>query len=342
MQLTCPTCGARYRIDATLWPTEAGPDGEPVHRARRARCKVCRTVWNATPEEELLELEDPLPPEDEPRPGEAAWASLGGWPEPKPLAPPPGDFTPPLTQPPPVFTPPKDPGAPIYAPPARPPIHFESPPVPISAQADTRPPFHGRLPGPAAFAEEDPEENAPAPAHDEQLWEDDDEYESTPRRLWLWSLVALTVVATVAVVALLTGRLRPEDYGLPPVELPQIGLPAIEMPRIEMPRIEMPRAPESPLAIEADAVKRRLPDARAIWEVSGRITNPTKSRQPVPTVELLLLDSGGRTVGSWTVRPETHELAPGGTARFETGTVAPPDSAVRVRVQLKPAELGRL
>ena len=71
MQLTCPTCGARYRIDASNWPTEPGaepgPGGEPVFRARRARCKVCRSVWNALPEEELLELDDPLPPEEEPR-----------------------------------------------------------------------------------------------------------------------------------------------------------------------------------------------------------------------------------------------------------------------------------
>ncbi len=171
MQLTCPTCGARYRIDVSNWPTEPGPEGEPIHRARRARCKVCRSVWNAVPHEELLELDDPLPPEDEPRPGDAAWASLGGWPDPKPLAPPPApDFTPPLAQPPPVFappgfTPPKDPSAPLYAPPARPAIHFESPPVPITPPIDARPVVRSRLPGPAAAPEDRHDDRPEATRH---------------------------------------------------------------------------------------------------------------------------------------------------------------------------------
>ncbi|MGL6043303.1 MAG: MJ0042-type zinc finger domain-containing protein, partial [Sandaracinobacteroides sp.] len=180
MQLTCPNCGARYRIDASDWPTEPAPEGEPagdvLFRPRRARCKVCRAVWAATPEEEVLELEDPLPPDEEhPRLGDAAWASVGGWPDPKPLAPPAApqpdfappaapqpDFAPPLDRPPPIFTPPgfappKDPSAPIYAAPRRPVIHFDAPPEPLSPeplppeplQAE-RPQIRSRLPGPGA------------------------------------------------------------------------------------------------------------------------------------------------------------------------------------------------
>ena len=351
MQLTCPSCGARYRIDASIWPTELGPEGEPVHRARRARCKVCRTVWNATPEEELLELDDPLPPEDEPRLGDAAWASLGGWPDPKPLAPPaPPDFTPPLAQPPPVFTqpgytPPKDPAAPIYAPPHRPAIHFESPPVPIAPPIDARPALRVRLPGPAAaaFTDEPPAEadELPPPPPDEQLWEDE-ETESRPRKIWLYILTVLVLAATLLALAVLSGRLRPQDYGLPALDLPRIDLPALNFPAVELPTIRLPRTAPPPLAIEADAVKRRLPDNRLVWEVQGVITNPTKTRQPVPPVEVVLMDSQGRAVGRWTVRPEIRNLAPGGVARFETSTINPPESAQRLRLPLKPAELGRL
>lgn len=351
MQLTCPTCGARYRIDASNWPTEPGaepgPGGEPVFRARRARCKVCRMVWNAIPHEELLELDDPLPPEDE-RPGEAAWASLGGWPDPKPLAaPPPPDFTPPLTQPPPVFTapgftPPKDPLAPLYAPPARPAIHFESPPVPISS-IDPRPAMRVRLPGPAAgYAEEAPaDEDEPPLPQDDGEWDEEEDDERKPRRWWLW-LLALVAVAALLYAAISSGRLRPQDYGLPAVQLPEIAMPNVRLPGIELPKVELPRTAPPPLAIKADAVKRRLPDNRLVWEVQGEITNPTQRRLPVPPVEVLLLDSAGRTVGRWTVRPEIQNLAPGGIARFETSTIDPPAAAERLRLQLKPAELGRL
>ncbi|MCG2841671.1 zinc-ribbon domain-containing protein [Sandaracinobacter sp. RS1-74] len=356
MQLSCPTCGARYRIDASNWPTEPGaepgPGGGPVYRARRARCKVCRTVWNAIPEEELLELDDPLPPEEEPRLGDAAWASLGGWPDPKPLAPPPApDFTPPLSQPPPVFTPPgftppRDPSAPLYAPPSRPAIHFESPPVPIPASAEMRATVRARLPGPAALAGQEEEEEIaddgpPPPPPDEQLWEEEEE-ESTPRKIWLYALTILVLAATLAYVALATGRFRPEDHGLPPVRVPQIDLSNLQLPTIGIPALSLPRTAPPPLAIEADAVKRKLPDDRIVWEVEGVISNPTKSRLPVPPVEVLLLDSAGRVVGRWTVRPEIRNLAPGGEARFETSTIDPPASAERLRLQLKPAELGRL
>ena len=356
MQLTCPTCGARYRIDASNWPTEPGaepgPGGEPIFRARRARCKICRMVWNAIPHEELLELEDPLPPEDD-RPGEAAWASLGGWPDPKPLAPPPPpDFTPPLTQPPPVFTapgftPPKDPEAPIYAPPARPPIHFEKPPVPIPA-IDARPALRMRLPGPAAgytdtatgYDEEAAEADEPLPQDDGEWDEDDDD--AKPRRWWLYLLGLLVLISIPLYLAISSGRLRPEDYGLPAVQLPEIRVPNIHLPGVELPTISLPRTAPPPLAIKAVAVKRRLPDNRLVWEVQGEITNPTKGRLPVPPVEVLLLDPEGRVVGRWTVRPEVQNLAPGGVASFETSTIDPPPTAERLRLQLKPAELGRL
>lgn len=354
MQLTCPSCGARYRIDASNWPTEPGPEGEPVHRARRARCKVCRTVWNATPEEELLELDDPLPPEDEPRPGDAAWASLGGWPDPKPLAAPsPPDFTPPLAQPPPVFaqpgfTPPKDPASPLYAPPYRPAIHFESPPVPISAPAGPGGAIRMRLPGPGASAVDRAEETGtlPGPPPDEELWEEEEE-ESKPRKAWLYLLTVLVLAATLLGLALLSGRIRPADMGLatmplPRIDLSRIQLPTVPFPDVQLPDVQLPRAAAPPLAIKADAVTRRLPDNRLVWEVQGEISNPTRVRQAVPPVEVVLLDSRGRPVGRWIVRPDVRNLAPGGVARFETSTIDPPRTAERLRLQLKPAELGRL
>ena len=358
MQLTCPNCGARYRIDASAWPTEPGPDDEPVFRPRRARCKVCRSVWSATPEEEVLELEDPLPPDEEhPRLTDAAWASVGGWPDPRPIAPPPSpqpDFTPPLDRPPPVFTPPgftppKDPSSPLFAPPARPAIHFEAPPVPIPMPE--RPGVRARLPGPGALVQVPAEEAEagrevyadPAPAIEEPAPEPDswdgeyDEEEAPRRRRWPWLLGALAVVAAGWTALVHTGRVSPEALGLPPYNPAAIGLPEMAVPAVQLPR----KAPP-PLAVEAEAFRRPLPGGRQVWEIAGTISNPTAKAQPVPPVELLLLDAKGGVVARWTVRPEAATVNAGQAVRFETSAIDPPERAVRLRMQLKPAELGRL
>jgi predicted Zn finger-like uncharacterized protein len=359
MQLTCPNCGARYRIDASDWPTEPGLEDEPVFRPRRARCKVCRSVWSALPEEEVLELDDPLPPDEEhPRLADAAWASVGGWPDPRPLVPPPAaqpDFSPPLDRPPPVFTPPgftppKDPSSPLFAPPARPSIHFEAPPIPIPAPE--QPGVRARLPGPGALVQvpaEEPAEDVeadrtrfadPAPEADDSDAEPDSweaEEDEPKARLWPWIGAFVLAALGLWTVLVLTGRVQPENYGLPRYNPTAIGLPAIDVPSVSL-----PRAPLPPLGLEAEAVRRQLPGNRQVWEIAGTIINPTNGALPVPPVEILLLDSKGAVVGRWTVRPEAADVGPGKAVRFETSAIDPPAGAVRLRMQLKPAELGRL
>ncbi|MGL6044796.1 MAG: FxLYD domain-containing protein, partial [Sandaracinobacteroides sp.] len=110
----------------------------------------------------------------------------------------------------------------------------------------------------------------------------------------------------------------------------------------ELPAVSLPRAARPPLTLQAEVVRRRLPDNRQIWEIAGTIGNPTERSQPVPPVEILLLDGPGRIAGRWTVRPEAQNVAAGGAVRFETTAIDPPASARRLRMQLKPAELGRL
>ncbi|TPE58602.1 DUF3426 domain-containing protein [Sandaracinobacter neustonicus] len=360
MQLTCPNCGARYRIDASDWPMDAGPDEEPVFRPRRARCKVCRSVWSAVPEEEVLELDDPLPPDEEhPRLADAAWPAVGGWPEPRPVIPPPApqpDFKPALDRPPPVFTPsgftpPKDPAGAIYAAPPRPAIHFESPPVPVPM--GDRPLVRSRLPGPGAGlsvslpeALPEPElESAPPEPDEPEAW-DEDEYEE-PRRRWPWVLALLLLIGAVALALLWTGRVRPQDYGLPPFDPTVVGLPGVQVPNVRLPQVDvpdvkLPRTPPPPLALEAAALRRALPGGRTVWEISGTVRNPTAKAQAVPPVEIRLLDAGGQTVARWTVRPEAASVAAGGAVRFETSAIDPPASAVKLKMLLKPGELGRL
>ncbi len=352
MQLTCPNCGARYRIDASDWPTEPGPEGEPVFRPRRARCKVCRSVWAATPEEEVLELDDPLPPDEEhPRLADAAWPAVGGWPDPRPVIPPPPpqpDFRPPLDRPPPVFTPagftpPKDPSGPLYAPPSKPAIHFEAPPVPVPL--GDRPALRTRLPGPGAgpaapIVDIEPEPAPPEPEPED--WDEADEDEEAPRRIWPWVLGGLLLVAAGLLALVWTGRVKPEDYGLPPFDPAAVGLPSVAVPSVDVPSVKLPRAPLPPLAVDAAVVRRGLPGGRSIWEIEGTVRNPTPKALPVPPVEIRLLDAGGGTVARWTVRPEAERVEAGQAIRFQTSAIDPPAGAVKLNMQLKPAELGRL
>lgn len=364
MQLTCPSCGSRYRIDASSWPTEPGPDGEPVLRARKVRCKVCRDVWHAVPEEEALELDDPLPPEEGPRP--AAWASVSGWPEPRPVEPtltiPPPVFAAPMVltpvSPPPLVPRSSFPPIPM---PADPPLHFERPPglapSPAAASAAGDRSGRARLPGPGSLESRAPapetEAVGPADAQDDepyapepppQGWSDADYDEADrPRRWWLWALGLVVVLAVIWAALVMTGRVRPEHYGLPAYNPAAVQLPAWANPSgIALPSISVPQAPLPPLTLAVDAEKRRLAGNRLVWEVRGTVTNPTGQRHGVPPVELLLLDSENRIVGRWTVRPDLESLAPGGVARFETSAIDPPETAVRLRVQMKPQGLGRV
>jgi predicted Zn finger-like uncharacterized protein len=362
MQLICPSCGSRYRIDASSWPAETGADGAVVLRPRKVRCKVCRDVWHAVPEEEALELDDPLPPEEGPRP--AAWASIGGWPEPRAVEPslhvPPPVFMSPTVltpQPPPPFVaaPPPEPRAglrvppSLLQPPADPPFTFQRPPG-----TGPRPANGLRLPGPGAFDDGEDDElgaarsgHAPDEADDRPLpptepWHEDEE-EEEPRRRWPW--VAGAALLTLAVIGALvvTGQVKPEAYGLPPYDPAALSLPEWARPAgVQLPALAVPRTPPPPLAISADATKRRLAGDRRVWEIRGRISNPTKRRLAVPPVELLLLDGAGEVVGRWTVRPDRDALKPGETTAFETSAIDPPDSAERLRVQLKPAGFGQV
>ena len=134
---------------------------------------------------------------------------------------------------------------------------------------------------------------------------------------------------------MLSGRVRPEAYGLPPFDPSRIGL---SLPAIAVPEVRLPRAPLPPLGIEAEAVRRSLPGDRQVWEIAGTIRNPTERRQQVPPVEILLLDAGGGVVGRWTVRPEAQQVAPGSAVRFETSAIDPPPAAtvsIRTRATSK-------
>ena len=61
MFLSCPACGARYRIDPGAWP--ANGDARPG--PRRARCSACGTIFAARPKPETPETAAPETAEPE-------------------------------------------------------------------------------------------------------------------------------------------------------------------------------------------------------------------------------------------------------------------------------------
>ncbi|MFN3371654.1 MAG: hypothetical protein ACK4Z0_09020, partial [Sphingomonadaceae bacterium] len=268
-------------------------------------------------------------------PIEAAWPAVSGWPEPV------------------------SPGV----------IHFEAPPVPLPATATAAAGARAtvRLPGPGALAppsgppavieasEALPAASAPAgqPKEPDPLPEDseDDEAEDGATRRWPWVAGALLLLGLGWWWLVASGRIDPTAYGLPPYDparLPGWAQPAAltmadrDAPAFRIPPIALPRTPPPPLDVAAEAVRRPMGGNRQVWEISATISNPTEGGLGVPPIELLLLDSAGRIVSRWTVRPETDWLPPGGTTRLETSAIAPPSVAERVRVQLKPSDPGRL
>ncbi len=361
MQLTCPSCGARYRIDVSGWPTEPGPDGELAFKPRKVRCKLCREVWFGVPEEEALELQDPLPPDEGPRPAEAAWTAVGGWSSQRMAEPPlPDPDAEPIMQ---FQQPPAFPQRPAIGTADAPPVQFQPATPDTAASSSSFPTSRGegrpaggrpdartgpRLPGPAALGSAEDLEAVSRARQDAASEDDDFQYDEGDEgdgegrtRRWPWILLALLAGLLLLAALVLTGRIRPEDHGLPPLDLS--GLPAWANPAgIGLKPISLPRAAPPPLTIEAEAVKRQLPGGREVWDVKASILNPTGKRQPVPPVEAALLDESGQVLGRWTVRPDVTSLSAGEVTMIETTAIDPPEKAERLRLRLKPAEIGRL
>ena len=293
MLLVCPGCGSRYQVDTAAWPTTADDQGLPALRPRKVRCRACGETWMAVPEEDILELGDPLPPE----------------PPARALSP----------------SPPR------------------SPSLPPSLRAETLaaapPPPPDPLPRVAISPSVSSLRSRPAEPEPEP------EEEPQRRRLRPW-LLALLLAAAATIAALLwTGVVRPEHYGLPPIDLPPIELPQWADParlNLSLPNVRVPTTPPPPLRLEIAAERRGMENGRTLWDVRGTLTNPTDRSLDVPAVELVLVDAAGNPVASWTARPEAARLAPGAATGFESSAIDPPASAARVRASLKPAGLGRM
>jgi predicted Zn finger-like uncharacterized protein len=88
---------------------------------------------------------------------------------------------------------------------------------------------------------------------------------------------------------------------------------------------------ELPLRIADNPIQRRkMANGSELFAVSGRITNPSSTRQRVPDIRADLRDSQNRIVFSWTITPQQRTLLPGGVIDFNSAQVDVPASSKRL------------
>jgi predicted Zn finger-like uncharacterized protein len=91
----------------------------------------------------------------------------------------------------------------------------------------------------------------------------------------------------------------------------QLGLPIV--------------AQESPLRMVENPIERRdLANGSEMFAVSGKVVNPTDTKQPVPDIRVELRDAQGRLVYNWTIRPEKMALPPRGSVEFNSAKLDVP------------------
>jgi len=83
---------------------------------------------------------------------------------------------------------------------------------------------------------------------------------------------------------------------------------------------------ESPLMLQLvrKPERRTLPTGSELFAISGRIVNPTATRQPVPDIRAELRDGSGRIIYGWTISAPVRVLAPRGVADFDSAEVDVP------------------
>lgn len=106
-------------------------------------------------------------------------------------------------------------------------------------------------------------------------------------------------------------------------------------------RLGLATATETPLRLEQYPIDRRdLPSGSELFAVSGRIINPSTTRQPVPDIRAELRDAQGRLVYSWTIAPQQRVLAPNGTLEFNSAKLDVPGNSKRLDFSFSGAPTG--
>ena len=119
---------------------------------------------------------------------------------------------------------------------------------------------------------------------------------------WLWTASAIVTGLVLTVLAASVWRADLSALGVPlPASATATATPV-----------------ESPLLIEVTVQLRVLPSGGNFMAVTGTITNPTKTDQPVVAMVADLLDAQGRVLDSWTIPAPLSVLPPGRSVGFDS------------------------
>lgn len=150
--------------------------------------------------------------------------------------------------------------------------------------------------------------NAPEP---EPEWDRDRRPRRDPARRWTMIALAAGVTMTIAAAGILwTGN---------PGIASQLGLPVA--------------ASETPLVFADKAIDRRdLTTGNELFAVSGKVLNPTDTRQRIPNIRADLRDAQRRVVYSWTITPERRFLGPRGQLDFNSAKLDVPGNVTMLEL----------
>jgi len=128
-----------------------------------------------------------------------------------------------------------------------------------------------------------------------------------PARLW-------TIAAIAAALLLLAGVAALQFLGTP-TWFAQLGLP-VGSTSVPL-ELEMPRKPN----------RRTTPSGNELFELSGRVVNPTETAQRVPDILVELSDPQGRVIYGWTITPSKRTLGPKEALNFDSAQIDVPKGA---------------
>ncbi len=99
-------------------------------------------------------------------------------------------------------------------------------------------------------------------------------------------------------------------------------------------QIGLPIGPqESPLRLVDNPIERRdLTNGSELFAVSGKVLNPSGTRQRVPDIRADLRDASGRIVFSWTITPQQRTLGPKSAIDFNSAKLDVPATSKRLEL----------
>lgn len=133
----------------------------------------------------------------------------------------------------------------------------------------------------------------------------------SPRRRWIAAAIAAVLLLLALVVVIL--------WTTAPGLLQRIGIPI--------------GPARSPLRLVDNPIERRpLTNGSELFAVSGKVLNPSGTRQRIPDIRAHLRDASGRIVFSWTITPEQRTLPPRRAIEFNSAKLDVPASSKQLEL----------